>query len=206
MLYLVAQIAPHAAFVHVTEEGRFTLQSDRPISTTERTAMLEASKRILASGLDDPAMRHDVFLCHDAARFAFFAPFNRRGLGITNSFGVSFVRAGTKRSLASLIAHERTHAMLAHRYGVLARAWMEEWKLEGICEYVAGDISFDIKLGKSLLRAGQSDASNAFRYFTYWLAVRHMVEVKGLTLQQVIASKQSEAEAIRAAVEALDDD
>ncbi len=202
-LYLLAQLAPQPAFAHEFTEGRFTLHSDRPFVAAERAALLEAAKRIQHSGLDDPTMRHDVFLCHDAARFAFFAPFKSDALGITNPFGVSFVKTGTKRSLASLIAHERTHALLARRYGHLGQARIAEWKQEGVCEYVAGDISYDVEAGKALLRAGRRENSGAFRYFTYWLAVRHLVEADGLTLQQVLASPKSEAEALRAAIDAL---
>lgn len=202
-LYAILQMAPHAVFAHTFIEGRFRLHSDRPIDASERAALLEAAQRIQASGFDDPALQHEVFLCHDAGRFAIFAPLSREALGITNLVGVSFVRAGTKRSLASLIAHEWTHTLLARSYGALGHMMLAEWKREGVCEVVAGEISYDVEKGKAMLRAGHREDSGAFRYFTHWLAVRGLVEDKGLTLQQVISQPRSEAEALEAAIEAL---
>jgi len=197
---------PHVAFDYSAGEGRFVLHSDRPISAAEVRELRVAERRIRACEFDDPGVRHEVFLCHDAARFAFFAGLRHRSFGVTNALGFSYVRAGTKRSLASLIAHERTHALVAWRYGVLAPLVIEGWKEEGICEYVAGEITYDVERGKALLRAGRRGHSSAFRYFTYWLAVRHLVEVEGLTLSEVIDCERSEDDVLREAVEALEEE
>lgn len=201
--YVLLLFTPHPAFGYSVREGRFVLYSDRPIGADEHAALVEAARRIRKCEFDDERMGHEVFLCHDEARFALFAWPQQEALGITNEFGVSFVKTDTRRSLASLIAHERTHAMIARRYSPFARWYIEHWKEEGVCEYVSGETSFDIESGKALLRAGQQDSRPAFKYFTYWLAVNYLVEAKGMTLSQVLESGLSEREVFDKAVEAL---
>ena len=202
-LYLAAQIAPSPAFAFSAGEGRFILHSDRPIAAAELDSIQVAAKRIQACPFDDLAMRHDVFVCRDAGRLRFFTPISHGALGVTNVFGNSFVRSGPKRSLASLITHERVHAMLARRYGRLWSFFTPDWKQEGVCEYIAGDISYDVEVGKSMLLAGKFEDSGPFQYFKYWFAVRHLVDVEGLTLVQVLDTTMSEAEVLKVAVEAL---
>lgn len=203
LIYVFLQIAPQIAFLHEWEDGRFTVYSDRPIGASEILALSAAKKKIEACPFDDPAMRHDVFLCHEEWRFRVFTPFSVGALGITNVFGNSFVKPGTKRSLASLIAHERVHDMLARRYGRLWSLKTPDWKEEGVCEYYAGDITFDVKAGKDMLLAGKSEDSGPFQYFKYWFMVRHLIDVEGMTSAKVFETNRGEAEVLRAAVEAL---
>lgn len=200
--YVVLQAAPHPLFAHVVREGRFRLYSDRPITADDRRALRLADERISACEFDDPALMHEVFVCHDSARFVLLAGTNAEVLGITNFFNVSIVRADTARSLGSLIVHERVHALVARRYGVLGRWLIPRWKEEGICEYVSGETGYDVKRGLELLRAGQREEDGGFLYFTYWLAVKHLVEAEGLTLSQVVEAVREEAEVVRAAVAA----
>jgi len=203
ILYLIIQAIPRPAFAFSIEAGRFALHSDRPIGEAERAALIEAGKRITECEFDDATMRHPVYLCHDATRFRIFAPMNTGALGITNTFGNSFVQPRTKRSLASLITHERVHAMLAKRYGRFWNLRTPEWMQEGVCEYIAGDLSYGVEAGKAMLIAGQSDDSASFRYFKHWFAVRFLVEIEGLTLAQVFEVRRSETDVLRAAVEEL---
>ena len=201
--HLTLQFAPHPVFAYSIREGRFTLYSDRPIGEGERRELVEAGRRIGRCEFDDPRFEHEVFLCHDEARFALFAWPQHGALGITNYFGVSFVKADTVRSLASLIAHERTHAMIAWRYGAFASWFIDDWKEEGICEYVSGETSYDVASGKALLRAGGRDDRPGFAYFTYWMAVKHLVESEGMTLTQIIETGRTRAEVLEKAVDAI---
>jgi hypothetical protein len=71
----------------------------------------------------------------------------------------------------SVIAHERTHALLLSHYGILTEYFLPTWKKEGYCEYVGGHPSFDFDEGKRLIRERRDGRSPAFRYFEFYLMV-----------------------------------
>ena len=97
--------------------------------------------------------------------------------------------AHNQRSLHLVIAHECTHQLLRRRLGLLAAFRLPTWKNEGYCEYVAGNTSFDLAQGIELLASGNADSSPAFQYVKYYLAVRHILETEGFTVQQLVSQE-----------------
>src|SRR5262245_56154179 len=83
--YTVLHLVPYPAFAYSIREERFTLYSDWPIGADEHQELVEGARRIEQCEFDDPRIRHQVFLCHDAERFVLFAWPLQKALGITNA-------------------------------------------------------------------------------------------------------------------------
>jgi hypothetical protein len=62
--------------------------------------------------------------------------------------------AGT-RSLSGVIAHERTHGLIRHRFGLVADMRFPAWLREGYCDYVAGGGSLSDAEAKALEAQGR---------------------------------------------------
>ncbi len=149
-------------------------------------------------------MEHRLFLCNGSFRRRLLAPRTHVSFGTTYTVllrrntilnrtdvpaNLIFRDAPTRnrRSLSSVIAHERVHALMDHRYGDLTCQRLPDWKKEGYCEYIAGSPTFDIEEGKRLVRRGEVDPSAPFRYFRYWLMVKYLMDIEKLDIDTIIA-------------------
>jgi hypothetical protein len=164
--------------------------------------LLEETERLLrASGLPASSRVHRVFLTASPRQFAFFA---NRGYG---AFAVNYpvvrtlflapsdlqtgrIRANRAehhtRRLSAVLAHEITHTLTEEELGIWGAFRLPEWKREGVSDYVARESSFDIHRGIALLRQGQTDSTRAFEYLRARLMIAYLVEVRGMTLREVL--------------------
>lgn len=60
------------------------------------------------------------------------------------------------RSLAQVIAHERTHGLIRHRFGITADLRYPTWVREGYCDYVAGGSTLSDTEAATLVARHQS--------------------------------------------------
>jgi hypothetical protein len=209
---------PGVLFAHYHEHGAFRVWSDELIDRSIADALDIAEARLTRSPIHDPQMVHRLFICNDPLRMKFFA----RG---TQAFGVTYaMRHNTflnraeipadrifrsspeqnKRPLSSVIAHERTHALLLSHYGLTTEYFLPTWKKEGYCEYIGGHPSFDYDEGKRLIRERRDSQSPAFRYFEFYLMVKYLIDVEHRSLDELISTSFDEDE-VRANVrEAID--
>ena len=80
--------------------------------------------------------------------------------------------------------HEAKHLEQADALGLLQYYRLDEWKREGIAEYARGGPTVD-------LCAPSPDANpNRLAYRAYYVAVRYLIEVKGLTESEIYAFDQ----------------
>ena len=91
-----------------------------------------------------------------------------------------------QRPMHAVLAHECMHHLLIRDLGVIAYLRLPVWKNEGYCEYVAGDPSFGLSRGETLVRDGKSHGSHAFRYLTYLFAARSCLDDQGLAPRQFL--------------------
>jgi hypothetical protein len=203
-VYLLILIFPEPLFAYHLRHRNFHVYSEVPIVPQLTAIIDEAAKLMQRSSLDVPGMEHRLFLCNSPVKRRLLAPRSYVSFGTTYTV---LLRRNTilnrtdvpanlvfrdapdrnRRPLSSVIAHERIHALMDHRYGDLACYRLPDWKKEGYCEYIAGSPSFDEDEGKRLVRRGEVDGSAPFRYFRAWLMVKYLIEVEKCHIDEIVA-------------------
>jgi hypothetical protein len=207
--YLLLLAFPDVLFAQQVTHGAFRVASDEPIDARIAAVLDAAAARLARSPLDDPRMEHRVYLCNTPLRWRLLAPLARGAYGTTYALSGHSVLAHVdipanlayregprynRRPLDSLIAHERMHALMDRRYGVIACFRMPAWKKEGYCEFVAGHPSFDVEEGRRLIREGKEEDFGPFRYFRYYAMVKYLLDVERLSIDEVVSRQFDEAE------------
>jgi hypothetical protein len=208
LAYLAILTFPDVLFAHHMTRGNFRVASDAPIDPALAAVLDRAAARVRSSVIDDPAMIHRVYLCQSPWRRALLAPTSLKAYGSTPMpFGYTILlgrhdissdriaRGGPRpasRSLSGVIAHERAHALIHARFGPLASLSHPSWKKEGYCDYVAGDTSFPIAEAKRLIRDDRNAPEPSFRYARAYLLVKYLIEVEGLSVEDLMALRLDE--------------
>ena len=85
---------------------------------------------------------------------------------------------------------------LLERFAVLM-----PWKHEGYCEYIAGNPSFETRRAAELVAQGKEHPSITFRYACWLLAVRHLLDDRGLAIDELFSKEFDFQTELDAAVE-----
>ncbi len=207
--YILLLVYPRILFSYQVSHRGFEVGADAPIDPSITTVLDAAAERLAQSSINDPKFVHHIYLCNNPWRMALVAPIGRKAFAVTypvggNSFfNRTDVRANTvyngsprhnRQLLSAVIAHERTHALMMHRYGILRNMQIPAWKREGYCEVIGGSPSFDVEEGKKLIREGLREDSGSFRYFEYYLMVKYLMDVESLDIDQIVDRKVDPAE------------
>lgn len=223
VLYLLILCFPEAVFAHSLSYKHFQVYATTLVTPRIRAVLDETDRKLTASPINDPSITHHLFLCPNRAAFGALYPVGVHALAfnvpvVHNIFvrpaNISqdiFLRDegparasilnGT-RTLGGTLAHECTHTLLENRFGFVGCRAMPAWKNEGYCDYVADQHAYDAVLGLSLLRRRRSDPAPAFVYFKYWLAVKYLMDVRKLTVDQLISDTESLDEVVAKAISA----
>jgi hypothetical protein len=206
--YLLLLAFPDVLFAYHATRGNFRVSSEVPLDPRLAAVLDDAEARLARSPLNDPRMVHRLYVCDSPLRRWLLTPGGRGSFGTTYAVirttvlervdvrdNLSYRDAprDNVRPLGSVIAHERMHALLDRRFGALACFRMPTWKTEGYCEFVAGDPSFDVAEGKRLICDGKDDDSGPFRYFRYHAMVKYLLEVEGLSVDELFSRRFDEA-------------
>lgn len=217
--YAALAAFPGLLFAYHARHGTFQVASDEPIGPGIARVLDRASALLARSPWYDPTAPHRLFLANGAARRRFLSPMGAGAFGSTflvrrnsilnrSDIAADVVRNDAprhnRRTLSGVIAHERTHAMLMDRLGVVAYCRLPSWKNEGYCDYIADESSFDPQEGFRLIREGRDDASPSFRYFKAHLMVRYLLEVERVGVEDLFARDFDEGEVIDGVRGALD--
>jgi hypothetical protein len=217
--YVALHAFPQLLFAHslttsgITFYSRAPLPPDAAARADEVAALLERCELAVAD-------RHErVFVCDSPWLFGLFSPTSAGAFAfsvpLTDHVFVASAdwsrdlasRAAPEfnsRSLSAVVAHEITHGLIRHRLGLLRSVRLPDWVAEGYCDYVADESSFPTEQGLRLFASGERHPSASYRYFTYRLMVRHLVEDQHLSFSQVVA-RAGEFAAVEAATrEALE--
>lgn len=203
LVYGAVVFFPQLAFAHVVEYENFRVYTTQPVGSEEAlsTVLDDVNARLAAVGMDDAAVGHRIFLTPDRRWFRFFSPASPHAFAINRSFvhnvivNTSDIEANAvrtdaerhgERTLSGVLAHELTHTLLAHRFGQVRMLQGDNMRQEGYCDYVAQETSFDTARGMELLRDGARELSASFAYFRWSVAVEHLVEVEGASLEDVL--------------------
>ena len=77
---------PYPLFGYENTYQNINVYSDRPISAALPSVLSIAEDRLRKSPLDDPALRHRVFICNDDWRFVLFANLDRNVGGLNHTW------------------------------------------------------------------------------------------------------------------------
>jgi hypothetical protein len=117
----------------------------------------------------------------------------------------AFNGAGHSRPLPSVVAHELTHVLYENKFGWIKTRlydWLDGesksklgllWKEEGYAEYIAGGQAINVAEGLQILKGKSDPHYNKYEveYFKCWFAIKYLIEVKHLSISQIINMKIS---------------
>jgi len=127
-----------------------------------------------------------AFLAYDAFAVAQWNSIFVANADVVNNVAYSGHATNNKRTLSGVIAHEAGHVLLAKKFGAIShRYFLPTWKVEGYCDYLAQDSSFDEENGIKCILLGQVPDSHSFRYFLWRKRVEYLIEVKRMDLDSV---------------------
>jgi hypothetical protein len=200
ILYLCVLFFPNFLFAHSVRVGQFDVHSDRPISNNIRSVFGDAQTLLAASPFNSDDQTFDIFIAEDNWRRCLLNPRAAKASGayfsgtdniilnrcdIDANLCFNGLPKFNTRPMHSVIAHECTHSMIRKRIGLIRAFLLPTWKHEGYCEYIAGNPSFDTKRAIALLAEDQSHPSITFRYACWLLAVRHVLDDRGLSVDEL---------------------
>jgi hypothetical protein len=205
--WLVIVFFPSPLFSHSIRIGRFDVHSDRPIPNAIHVVIAKAESRLATSPLFEDEHTFAIYIANDSWRMRVLYPLGNAGFGRSNltTGYIALNRCDVKRdvcfrgaaspvynetSLSSVIAHECTHQLIRKKLGLIGAVRLPKWKNEGYCEYVSDAPTVDENDGFRRLAEGRPTSSPpAFRYFTYFVAVRYLLDQQKLTLDELFGSK-----------------
>jgi len=196
---------PNPLFAHSVDIGRFTVRSDRPIPDEIHAVIAKAESRLVTSPLLASDETFAVYIANDAWRMRLLYPTGTAGFGRSNLLTGNVIlnrsdvagdvcfrgdnsEAFSERSLSSVIAHECAHQLIRNRLGVIGAVRLPQWKNEGYCEYVADTTTIDPSLGHQMLAENRDADAPAFHYFTYYVAVRYLLDHEKMTIDELFQS------------------
>jgi hypothetical protein len=211
-LYVALMAFPQVLFAHSVTAQSVTVYSRTPLPP-QTAARIEAAMDLVGrSELAVPRRTERVFICNDPWLYRLFYPVSREEIAVAIPWTSNiFVRdadvgndvaRGTapvhnRRGFSSTVAHEITHGLIRHRLGVIPATFLRTWVDEGYSDYVAQAGSFPAEEGFQLLREGKEDPSASFHYFLYRQMVRHLIEERHYSFDQIV-KRAGDEEAIKA--------
>jgi hypothetical protein len=147
-------IAPQLlAFPHYAEAGDSQIWSETPIDQAALDrVMARAEALVSASPIAREQEPRRIFLTQSSWRWLWLANIHRGTFALTRLGGQNLIvnRAdlaadritnnrpvGGARQLSSVIAHEATHGVLLHHFGLIAMMDQPRWRVEGYCDHIA---------------------------------------------------------------------
>lgn len=217
---------PEPLYAYHFEHGRLRLYSDRPFDYDNGRALLAEVERRLATAppeLRDSDSIYRVIVSNSEwrRRLTFLWNYGAGGVNYYPLGGAVFIRqadidAGfilrgdgapvpAPRSLAYYAAHEIGHSLIGRRVGAVGNWQLPVWIREGLADYVGFGGEVDIEALTRALRAGDRDLDpkRSGLYARYRLLVAYFLEREGWSVDRLLRSSLSQAEAERLLDEGL---
>jgi len=199
-VYLLLSVFPEILFAHSVQSNGITVYSHTPLAPGATGTVQRVHTTVSRSALFTDKAKPCVFICNSRSLYTFFVPFSRRSFAVsyplTDNIFVAHADLGrdrayrfadghNQRSFHSLVAHEIGHVLIRRRIGRLRDHRLPTWIKEGYCEYIAGEGTLSDEAGIPMLLAGQDDDSMALRYFVWRKLVEYLIDVEGLTFENL---------------------
>lgn len=197
--YLLLITFPQALFAYSADHGKFRVYSREPIGPEIEKILDAAETRLRTSPIYDAEDRRDLYLTGGFGMYAFLShkaydslahsvPFVDNVFINKTDIHAELVYVNrpqdNSRSLSDVIAHETAHLFVRKRYGTVPSMLMPTWKVEGYCEYVAGESTVPLDEGIRRWRESPAD-DTGFRYTKYHLMMKHLLENEKLSVEEV---------------------
>jgi hypothetical protein len=207
---------PQTLFPYHVEQGRLQLFSDRPFDRERgRRVLTDVERRIATSPLDEHNGVHRIFVAQTEwrRRLVFLWTY---GAGGVNFYPVTrnvFIRQSDidadrvlrsdgglvppPRTLAYYGAHEIGHSLIGERIGAIANRQLPKWIREGVADYIGfgGEVDIDALTRALVARERDFDPIRSGFYARYRLLVAWLLEREGWSIDQLLASGITQADA-----------
>lgn len=208
LTYVALLYFPQPLFGYTAEYNGYKVHSRTPVGPEMERVLDMVDGRLQSSPINDPSVKREVYLTGGFGMYALLSHKAYRGFGnsvpfINNIFinksdaaaDLVFMdrEKNNSRSLSGVIAHEVTHLLIRNRYGTLPATLMPTWKVEGYCEYIAGDSTIPLDEGVRLWRENPTD-DTGYRYTKYHAMVKHLLEKEGIAVDDLFNNKLDETD------------
>lgn len=145
------------AFPYKAETSIGTVWSEHPLDGEFLAEIAADTKsRLAKTPLASANEKRPIFLTDGGWRWQWLSIPNGNSFAITRPLsravvtnriepgGASILNGraiGGERALSAVLTHEFAHRLIWRRFGVVAAASFPQWKVEGYCDYVAGESS-----------------------------------------------------------------
>lgn len=184
-------------FPHHRTIGATTVYSDAPVDDDAVAVIGRADALVRGSALFEPdVLDHPVFLTDGGWRWRVLAFQTPTAFAQTRPLSQAIVvnrsspardrvfsGDGAARSLSAVIAHERTHALIRDRFGLVASAAFPVWVVEGYCDHVAGSSTLSDTEAARLVAEGRR--TPALVYYQSRKRVDATLEDNGGSVEQL---------------------
>jgi hypothetical protein len=207
-LYLALLTYPQMLFAGQESRGNFRLHMRHTTVPDPAKAIIERAEALLkVSEFWKPSQRHEVYSCDGFGLYAFLCPFARDAYAATYPHSASillakadfdhdlcFRNAPTEntRVLSQVIAHEMTHNLLRGQMGFWRYRLLPTWKNEGYCEVISRGRSDSLRDEIAKIAAPTDRGTKAHLYAKYRLLVAYLIQIKGMTFNDIIALDDSQ--------------
>jgi len=198
--YLLLLLFPQMIFPHHVEKHNIRIYSFDPLSPEADGRLDEICATLRKSQLYDPDVNGRIFICNNMGVYRLFAPFSgemyavarpmtgqviiARGEVATNRTGTTDILTG-RRKLTEVVAHEMTHLLIYNHLGFWGNMVLDRWVSEGYCEFVSGNYNYPELAGIKHLISGRKIDDTNFDYFTWETMIMYLIEVKGLSFDEI---------------------
>lgn len=215
--YLLLLNFPQVLFAHEVSYKNFEVYSREPLDRNVYALLDRVDARLAASGVEDAGPRPKIFLTGGHGLYKFLSMYVggksfAKGFALMPAENVFVNRADVsrdlvfrdtaaddRRELSGVLTHEVAHFLTRRKIGYWKNARAPSWKLEGYAEYVAGGSLLGREEGARRWKESPADDTR-YRYFKYYMLVRHLVEVRGLSVEELfgrdIDERRLEAEVL----------
>lgn len=197
-IYVVLLIFPQVLFAHQVSYKNFDVYSRQPLDANIYKVLDSAEVRLEKSPFYDKNLTHKIFISDTFPLYAFLNPKGRGSFGnTTTGIGIMINRADVsrdwvfrnaeqdnKRPLSDVIAHETTHLLIQNKLGLRKAFALPRWKVEGYCEYVAGNTTIGFEEGTRRWKEN-SDNDSTYLYFKYHQMVRYLLDDEKISVNEI---------------------
>jgi hypothetical protein len=211
---------PALLYAGKTTVGYYTVYHDVPLDENFISRLDDASELVKASELYDANLKLDVCLNGSSLYPALMQKLRGQAfgwgfydkvilMGNANCKDNYVELNGYKWNLTQLLAHEETHCLQFHKFGLWRSnpiAKHPNWKWEGYPEYVARRKADQLDLTKNIVRKIEQENSDkdgwaiSFSdstitprdYYNAWLLVQYCLDIKKMTYESLLKDTTSE--------------
>ena len=218
---------PQPLFAKKMNYKKFTVYSNNKIDNSIKAVLDNAINLVEKSELYDSNYKYNIILCNNS----FYNKIDDKLLGVgrtaratlnnviikvridpENNLAFPTFHKACEENLTEVIAHEMTHCMQAHKYGILKFnpfKHPEFWKLEGYPEYISKQnelsnrdynlrddinryVSLESKAKDTWISEEEGGCEVPDYYYKGKLVIEYLIDIKHLSYDQILKDTNSE--------------